>query len=242
MDIEGTYTLQAPTEEVWDCLMDPQTIQRTIPGLERLTKGDEQTYTFAITIRHAPLRGNYTGRACVLEPSYPSAYRLKIEGEGPANAFTCDFAIKLNSHNSNTVISYQGSLQPGVHNIRISAPLIKATTRVLLQQFFTALADRLRTERESPVYVPTLEEMYEMPFMEEQINEQLTEARRSAPPTLLHHLVRRAGLGRHDPMLEEQWVRRLRQIGMVAVLLLLVWVGTRLPRRAALATRTGGRA
>jgi uncharacterized protein len=240
MDIEGTYTLQAPTEEIWDCLMDQQTIQHTIPGLERLTKVDEQTYTFAINIRHAPLRGNYTGRACVLEPSYPSAYRLKIEGEGPTNAFQCDFAIKLDAHNENTVIGYQGTLQPGGSNARISAPLIKATIKVLLQQFFTALADRLRTERADPVYVTTLEEMYEMPFMEEQISEQLTETRKSSSPTLLHLLVRRAGLGQGDPVLEEQWVRRLRQVGLVAVLLLLVWVGTRLPRRAALATHSDG--
>src|SRR5579859_6828046 len=104
MEIEGTYTLQAPTEEVWNCLMDQQTIQHTIPGLERLTRIDEQTYTFAINIRHAPLRGSYTGRSSAFEPSYPSAYRLKIEGEGPANTFQGEFSIKLSSHNENTVV------------------------------------------------------------------------------------------------------------------------------------------
>ncbi|HEX7733535.1 MAG TPA: SRPBCC domain-containing protein [Ktedonobacteraceae bacterium] len=241
MDIEGTYTLQAPTEDVWNGLMDQQTIQHTVPGLERLSRVDEQTYSFTINIRHAPLRGSYTGKAWVLEPSYPSAYRLKIEGEGPASAFQCEFTIKLDSHNANTVVNYQGTLQPGRGNARISAPLIKATFKVLLQQFFTALADRLRTEQESPVYVTTLEEMYEMPFMEEQISTQLMERPRSSSPTLLHLLVHRVGLGRNDPALEEQWVRRLRQVGLVAVLLLLVWVGTRLPRRAALATTSHSR-
>ena|SRR6185312_4224258 len=240
MEIEGTYTLQAPAEEVWNCLMDQQTIQHTIPGLERLTRVDEQTYTFAINIRHAPLRGSYTGRACVLEPNYPSTYRLKIEGEGPANAFQCDCSIQLSAHNENTVVSYQGTLQPGKSSVRISAPLIKATFKVLLQQFFTALADRLRTERQSPVYVTTLEEMYEIPFMEEQTSEQLIEVRRSSPPTLLHLLVRRVGLGQRDPEQEEQWVRRLRQVGLVAVLLLLVWVGTRLPRRAGIGAPSTG--
>lgn len=234
MDIEGTYTLQAPTEEVWECLLDQQTIQHTIPGLERLTRVDDQTYTFAINVRHAPLRGSYTGRASVLEPVYPSSYRLKIEGEGPANAFHCDVHIKLGSHNANTVVTYQGTLQSGSNNARISAPLIKATVKVLLQQFFTAMADRLRTERESPIYVTTLEEMYEIPFMEEQLSEQLVERPRSSAPTLLHLLVRRLGLGQHNPAQEEQWVRRLRQVGLVTVLLLLVWVGTRLPRRTAL--------
>ena len=232
MEIEGTYTLQAPKEAVWNCLMDQQTIQHTIPGLERLTSVDKQTYTFAINIRHAPLRGSHSGRATVLEPNYPSAYRLKIEGDGQNQAFQCELLITLHSRNENTVVSYQGTLLPGRNNARISAPLIKATVKVLLQQFFTALADRLRTERQHPDYTTTPGRMYEGPFMGEQISEQLMAIRKSNSPSILYRLVRRAGLGQHDPTQEEQWVKRLRQFGLIAVLLLLVWLGTRLPRRA----------
>ena len=236
MEIEGTYTLQAPKEAVWNCLMDQQTIQHTIPGLERLTSVDKQTYTFAINIRHAPLRGTHSGRATILEPSYPSAYRLKIEGDGQAQAFQCELSITLSSRNENTVVSYQGTLLPGRNNARISAPLIKATVKVLLQQFFTALADRLRTERQHPAYATALEEVYEGPFMEQQISEQLMAIRESSAPSMLGRLVHRVGLGQHDPIQEELWVKRLRQFGLIAALLLLVWIGTRLPRRAMIET------
>lgn len=236
MEIEGTYTLQAPVEEVWNCLMDQQTIQHTIPGLERLTQVDGQNYTFVINIRHAPLRGNYSGNASIVEPSYPSGYRLKIEGEGAANTFQGECAIQLNAHNENTVVSYRGSLQPGRSSVRISAPLLKATIKVLLQQFFTALADRLRTERRIPAYISVLEEVSETPLLEEQFSEHLPAISQSSQSPLLHLLVRRMGLGGRDPEMEEQWVRRLRQIGLVAAFLLLVWLGTRLPRRNALET------
>lgn len=239
MEIEGTYTLQAPTEEVWNSLMDQQTIQQTIPGLESLTRVDERTYTFAINIRHAPLRGSYSGRASVLEPNYPSTYRLDITGEGPTNTFRCECNILLTPHNENTVVSYQGALQLGHSKTLISTPLLKATVRVLLQQFFTALADQLRSEREGLVYVTTLEEMYDSPFMEEQISEQLTAIRSANPPTLLRRLVHGLRLGQRNPALEEQWEKRLRQVGIVAVLLLLVWVGTRLPRRAVIGANSG---
>jgi carbon monoxide dehydrogenase subunit G len=233
MEIEGTYTLQAPAEEVWNCLMDRQTIQHTIPGLERLTKVDDQRYAFVINIRHAPLRGNYSGSASILEPSYPSGYRLKIEGEGTANTFQGECTILLSSRNENTVVSYRGSLQPGHGSVRISTPLLKATVKVLLQQFFTALADRLRTERRSLVSITALEEVAGTPFLEEKTSEQFREMSQSSHSPLLYLLVRRVGLGGSDPELEEQWVRRLRQIGLVAIFLLLVWLGTRLPRRNA---------
>lgn len=232
MEIEGTYTLQAPAEDVWRCLMDQQTIQHTIPGLERLTQTDEQNYTFALHIRYAPLRGNYTGRACILEQRYPVAYRLQIEGEGPTSRFhsTCDIQLLL--HNANTVLSYHATLELGRNSKLLSTALVKGALKVLLHQFFTVLADQLRSAREEPIYVTTLEEIYDIPFMEEQLSENLLTARQpQTPATALHRLVRRLGLSQHNPQKEEQWVSRLRQFGMVAALLLLVWIGTRLPRR-----------
>jgi uncharacterized protein len=234
MEIEGTYTLQAPTEEVWRCLADQQTIQHAIPGLERLAQVEEHTYAFAVQIRYAPLRGNYSGRACVLEQRYPSSFCLKIEGEGQSNQFSGECEIELSAQHANTVISYRGTVEPGRGSKLLSTALVKGAVKVLFQRFFTALADKLRSEQEAPVYVTTLEEMYEMPFMEEQLSEHLTAVRLQNPPTYLHRLVRLLRLGQRDPQKEEQWVRRLRPFGIAAVLLLLVWIGTRLPRRPAI--------
>ena len=50
--------------------------------------------------------------------------------------------------------------------------------------------------------------------------------------SFLHIVVRQLGLGDNDPFLEQQWVNRLRRIGLVSMLLFFVWVGTRLPRRS----------
>jgi carbon monoxide dehydrogenase subunit G len=230
MEIEGTYTLQAPAEDVWNCLMDGHTIQHAVPGLERLSKTDEHSYTFAIHIRHAPLRGTYTGNASILEPAYPSSYRLSIEGEGPGGKFQSECSIQLKAQNQNTVVSYQGHVQFERGNALIAAPLVKATIRVLLQHFFTILTDQLRAGRADPIYLATLEEMDEGSILEEQISAHPS-ARQQSEHTPLYQLVHLLRLGRQNPDLEERWVRRLRQVGIVTVLLLLVWIGTRLPRR-----------
>lgn len=229
MQIEGTYTLQAAPQEVWSCLMDPKTIQYALPGLERLTKIGEQTYAFTIQIRHAPLRGTYAGHVTILAQSYPSSYHLHIEGE----KFRGECEMRLTVHNENTVVSYQGALQLNRTGALIPTSQVKATVKMLLQRFFTVLTDQLRTAKEEPVYVATLEEMYEMPFMEGETSAPMLFGQRTSPPTFLHRLVRLAGLGQHNPALEEQWVQRVRQAGFMVILLLLVWVGTRLPRKVA---------
>jgi carbon monoxide dehydrogenase subunit G len=233
MQIDGTYTLQAPAEQVWRALMDQQNLQRAVPGLEQLTPVDGHRYTFALQVRYAPLRGAYTGVAIVLDPHYPDSYHLKIEGESPSNRFTSDCAIQLLSQNMNTVVKYQGSVELGRSGRLLSPPLVKGALKVLLHQFFASLADQLRSEYEEPVYVTTLEEMDDPIFMNEEISEQLLAVRPQAKQsTFLHKLVHLARLGQGNSVKEEQWERRLRMIGIVAVLLLLVWVGTRLPRRA----------
>ncbi len=231
MQIEGTYTLQAPSEKVWSCLKNQHTIQHALPGLERLTRVDEHTYAFALQIRYAPLRGMYVGRVAVSEQSEPFACHLTIEDEEPAHALHCACDIRLTTHNGHTVVNYQGVLQPGRTGKLIPEAQVKATIKMLLQQFFTALTDELRRNKDDLAYITTLEEMYEAPFMEEQSSEQLLLAHRRSAPDFLHRLVRLAGLGQQNPKLEEQWVQRLRQVGFMAMLLLLVWVGTRLPRK-----------
>lgn len=225
MEFEGTYTLQVPAQEVWNCLVHEHTIQQTMPGLEYLTRLDNSTYAFAMHIRHAPLRGNYTGKANVLELDDLAGTRLKIEGEGPGNTFhgVCD--IRLHAQNENTIVNYQGTFQLGRGKALIPTPLLKATIKVLLQHFFTALADQLRTEPRELVYLPILEEMYEVSFMEEQAGEQLLKTHQ------FHSSQEHLEAGKPLTAPEEPFIRYLRQIGIIAVLLLLVWVGTRLPRR-----------
>lgn len=230
MDIEGTYTLQAPAEDVWHCLMDGHTIQHAVPGLERVSKIDEHHYTFTIHMRHAPLRGTYTGSACILEPVYPSSYRLSIEGKGPNGTFQSECALQLHAQNQNTVVSYQGHVQFERGNVLIPAPLVKATIRVLLQHFFITLTDQLRAGRTDALDSCAPGETAAGSLAEQPVSAALPAYRQRASGPL-YQLVRLLRLGRQNPDQEERWARRLRQAGVVTVLLLLVWIGTRIPRR-----------
>src|SRR2546426_12531483 len=104
MDIEGTYTLQAAPEEVRTCLMDMQTLRRTIPGIERLEELREHTYAFTMHVKHAPLRGSYTGHAVTAELEYPLSYHMKVEGEGIPGKFHAEWSITLRAHDEHTVV------------------------------------------------------------------------------------------------------------------------------------------
>lgn len=231
MDIEGTYTLQAAPQEVWACLLDRQTLQRTIPGIEELERLGEDTYAFTMHIKHAPLKGLYSGQVDVIEREYPFSYRVTVESEGQPGKLHGEWTVELRAHNENTVVAYKGTLHLAKAAVLLPVPLVKGTIKVLIQQFFTALADHLRTASRS--YPGTAENTY-APSEYNQVNYGHIAVSSSADqPALLHRIVRQLRLGGNDPLLEEQWVRRLRRAGIVSMLLLLVWIGTRLPRKPA---------
>ncbi|WP_084658959.1 CoxG family protein [Thermogemmatispora onikobensis] len=238
MDVEGAYTLQATPEEVWKCLMDQQILRQVLPGVEHLEALDENRYAIRLAVRHAPLRGSYEGLVTVSDQEYPHCYRITVEGESRHGPVRGEGWVRLLRREHNTVVSYQGVLNVGRAGL-LPAPVLRGTTKMLIQQFFLGLADQLRVMRP-----PEIEEASEVAAQPNQVSAQRQE--RAWPPeairasesglpargrTPLHSLVRRLRLGGGDPQAEERWVQAIRRTAMLAVLLLLVWVGTRLPRR-----------
>ena len=255
MDIEGTYTLQAPVEEVYQCLADAEMLQHAIPGLERLEPAGASAYTFALRVRQAPLRGLYQGKITLLNappPGIATSYRFSVEGDGQHNPFEGTWEIRLSQQQENTVVAYGGALNAGKMSAFLPPALVKGAVKILIQQFFTNVAEQLRTTLEplaviSNYHAPAMQERYieESPgwveeYGREQRNHTIVSVREpleeggeagAAAQTLMHRLVRLTGLGHHDPVLEERWVERFKRFGAFSILLLLVWIGTRLPRR-----------
>jgi uncharacterized protein len=230
MDIEGTYTLQASPEEVWQCLMDQQVLRRAIPGVEKLELLDKHRHSIILYIKQAPLIGSYHGQVTISEQHYPYYYRIAIEGEGRQSTISGEGVVHLNERGENTVVAYKGTLNIGKLGTLLPPPLVKGTAKLLLQQFFTALSEYLRTLAPSYPW-PGMTENDQDAAMLEQLDEQMTILPAFARPTPLHTIVHGLKLGGGDPTLEDLWVNRIRRVGILCGLLVLVWVGTKLPRR-----------
>lgn len=198
--------------------MDQQTLQHVIPGAERLEALGEDTYAIAMHIGSSPLAGFYHGHVTVTERQYPSSYHLTIECEGGQRTINGEGSIHLNEHGENTIIAYKGTLHLSKLAAPLPIPVIKGAAKMLIQQFFTSLADRLSasartsavTARGKIVLLPALPK-----------------------PTLQMTIVRWLGLGTDDPAARAQWASLLRLAAIALGLLLLVWIASKIvpPRR-----------
>ncbi len=255
MNIEGTYTLQAPMEEVWRCLVDLQALQRTMPGLEHLEHTGNLTYAFTLRVKQAPLRGVYQGKVTFFGVPYPDPYPVhgfSVEGDEQPIPFQGIWDILLSQQQGNTIVTYRGALDPGKMSVLLPPTLVKGAVKILLQQFFANMAEQLRATPESLSAISNnhaLEAQEGYGYIEERdrwieeysrengnrttlaFEEPVENGADATGRTLLHRLVRLTGLGQHDPFQEERWVERFKRFGAFSILLLLVWIGTRLPRR-----------
>jgi uncharacterized protein len=223
MNIEGTYTLQASLEDVWQNLTDKDVLLRTIPGLTRLEQLDNDTYAISVQVKYAPLMGTYTGHVTVIEQRGPYYCHLTITGEERLNTIGGSASIHANERNGNTIINYAGTLAIGKSETLLPARVIAGAAKLFTQQFLNALAAYLR---ERMVMRPPNSEQEEMILVSP------TSMRQNISyPALTLRFVRLLGLGNGDPEEEIRWAQRVRRGGIAAGLLFLVWVGTRLPRR-----------
>jgi carbon monoxide dehydrogenase subunit G len=227
MIIEGTYTLQAPPEIVWQCLMDERALRQAIPGVERLEQPDEQSIAFHI--HQEPPLGSFSGKITVTEQQYLSYYALTYEGEGNQATYSGEGVVQLSGLGENTVVAYKGTLNAGKERSSQRSTLVKGTVKHLLQQFFSTVTENLRASyADSGVMAEYMQDA----TVFEQAGEQVGHLPSAAQPTFLHSLVLMLRLGEGDALREELWVKRLKLYGTLAGFLVLVWVGTRLPRRA----------
>ncbi|MBI3979005.1 MAG: carbon monoxide dehydrogenase, partial [Chloroflexi bacterium] len=62
MRIEGTCTIDASVERVWDLLLDPAVLARAIPGCDKFEPTGAEEFAAVLKIGVASVNGTYTGR------------------------------------------------------------------------------------------------------------------------------------------------------------------------------------
>src|SRR5207248_6250305 len=69
-----------------------------------------------------------------------------IDGEGRQSTLSGNGVVHLSQRDDMTIIAYKGTLNLGKLGTLLPTAIVKGTAKMLIQQFFTALADSLRAK------------------------------------------------------------------------------------------------
>jgi carbon monoxide dehydrogenase subunit G len=104
MKVAGEAVLHAPVEQVWNALLDPSVLVRTIPGCERLQSKGENSYDMTVTAGVAAIRGTYAG-SCELRDLHPhESLVLKASGAGAPGTIAADVKVGFDDNGDGTTL------------------------------------------------------------------------------------------------------------------------------------------
>jgi uncharacterized protein len=104
MKLAGEAVLHAPVENVWNALLDPNVLVRTIPGCERLEATGENAYAMTVTAGVAAVRGTYSG-SCELRDLQPhDSLVLKASGAGAPGTIAADVKVVFEGNGEGTTL------------------------------------------------------------------------------------------------------------------------------------------
>lgn len=150
MKIEGTHSVTAPRARAYQSLIDPEVLQRCIPGCERLEKTGEDAYSATIRAGVGAIKGVFTGTVKLEDMRQPEHYRIVVEGKGSPGFMKGSGDLDLEVQGEGTLIKYAGDLQLGGTIASVGQRMIQGTAKMMASQFFTALEAEAKTVAGDP--------------------------------------------------------------------------------------------
>ncbi len=142
MEMSGEYRIQAPRQQVWDALNDPEILKQAIPGCEEIERLSDTEMKAKVTAKVGPVKASFTGQVKLSDLDPPNSYRISGEGKGGAAGFAKGGAnVSLESDGDATVLKYDVDATVGGKLAQLGARLIDGTAKKMAEEFFSTFAE-----------------------------------------------------------------------------------------------------
>ncbi len=137
MKIAGEATLVAPVEQVWDALLDPAVLVRTIPGCERLEETADNTYDMTVTAGVASIRGTYAGTCRLSDLTPHESLKMNLQGAGAPGTVGADVAVRFEGNpDGTTTLFYDADAVVGGMVGGVGQRMLTSVSRRMAAEFF----------------------------------------------------------------------------------------------------------
>lgn len=140
MNISGETVLEAPVEQVWNAVLDPAVLVRTIPGCEQLQSTGENTYDMTVTAGVAAIRGTYAG-TCELRDLQPhDSLVMKAEGAGAPGTISADVKVTFaDTGDGSTRLTYEAEAVVGGMIGGVGQRMLTSVSKRMAGEFFASI-------------------------------------------------------------------------------------------------------
>jgi carbon monoxide dehydrogenase subunit G len=137
MRISGQNVLPYPVDLVWDALLDPAVLVRTIPGCERLETTGENTYAMTVTAGVAAIRGTYDGTCALSDLAEHESLVMRLAGAGAPGTIDATVNVAFSAPSpGETRVSYQADAVVGGMVGGVGQRMLGSISKRMAGEFF----------------------------------------------------------------------------------------------------------
>jgi carbon monoxide dehydrogenase subunit G len=140
MKVAGEAVLHAPAQSVWDALLDPAVLVRTIPGCERLETTGEHAYAMTVNAGVASIKGTYAGTVELRDLDAPRSLVLRASGAGAPGTVDTSVAVRFDDGGDRTTrVSYDADAVVGGMLGGVGQRMLTSVSKRMAGDFFGAV-------------------------------------------------------------------------------------------------------
>jgi hypothetical protein len=144
MDMNGTETINAPIDVVWQALNNAEILRQCIPGCEELVKLSDTEMTAKVVLKVGPIKARFEGAVTLSDLNPPHSYTISGEGKGGMVGFAKGGAdVSLAAEGETTVLSYNVKAEIGGKIAQLGSRLIDSTAKKLASEFFSTFSEKV---------------------------------------------------------------------------------------------------
>ena len=142
----GSVELSAPPADVWNLLLDPDTLAAVVPGCEALDQIGDNSFTAQVTIGVAGIKGIYNAEIDLKDKVEPTSVRLVGKASGALGFGEGEGKVTLEAIGTDrTRLTYTYRANVGGKVAAVGQRMLGTVTKILIGQFFRGFDRRLKS-------------------------------------------------------------------------------------------------
>jgi carbon monoxide dehydrogenase subunit G len=142
MELADEIVINAPKDQVYAALNDPEVLKKCIPGCEELVQHSDTELEAKVVLKVGPVKARFGGEVTLDKSGAPEAFSLSGQGNGGAAGHAKGGAdVTLTADGDTTVLKYVAKAQIGGKIAQLGSRLIQGTAKKLAGKFFTSFAE-----------------------------------------------------------------------------------------------------
>ncbi|MHB0852592.1 xanthine dehydrogenase family protein molybdopterin-binding subunit [Stutzerimonas nitrititolerans] len=144
LQAEDAVEIPASPQEVYDALLDPETLKAIIPGCHALEREGENQYRADVTVGVGMIRARFAAQVGLTDLDPPHSLKLSGSGNSPMGSATGSARVRfVELDNGHTRLEYIYDAAVSGKVAAVGGRMLQSASKVIIGQIFTRLAQRL---------------------------------------------------------------------------------------------------